>query len=214
MPIFFNLKRVRDFLMLHGEVYTMRRNPPKNLVTSAVTGSYYKQKCIATVQLEMIDEAADMGFLDLSKYVDKSGFKAIWAWARAAKNLHKTDKLVVLLVKVVKKYLPWKFAPWLLDHLEGKHSNIVYMGYNNTSFIMSSVDGEATSQISPHIKDTLYKDRIVDKNMIDVLNWDYDIVLIDKPEKKKGVKPKREDPKISDYLKDPEKTGELSNIED
>ena len=66
--IYFNVREVREYLVTHGEVYTIR-NPRSEGTTDAVHGNYRKQTKICRVQVELvtknitsIDQLVDYAF--------------------------------------------------------------------------------------------------------------------------------------------------------
>ena len=71
MVLFFNVKLVREYLLENGEVYTLRKLRKRIGNDVAVTGSYYKQNKIATINIELVGKIAKWS--ELIKYVMKSG---------------------------------------------------------------------------------------------------------------------------------------------
>jgi hypothetical protein len=74
--IFFNVKEVRDFLMLNGYVFTLRKNRSEGQAI-AVVGSYFDHKPIASVFVKLILENVYNAH-QLSAYVAGSGIKALF----------------------------------------------------------------------------------------------------------------------------------------
>jgi hypothetical protein len=72
--IFFNVKEVRQFLMLNGYVFTLRK--PRNVGEAiAVVGNYYKYEPIGKVFVQLIKEDIKHPH-ELSPYVNGSGIEA------------------------------------------------------------------------------------------------------------------------------------------
>lgn len=69
--IFFNVREVREYLMTHGEVYTLR-NPRAEGTTDAVKGDYRKQERLCRVQVELITKDVKSSE-QLEEYAFKSG---------------------------------------------------------------------------------------------------------------------------------------------
>lgn len=69
--IYFNVKEIRNYLLTHGIVYTIR-NPRSEGITDAVQGSYMKYVKICKVNVKLIEEKiTSIGQLD--KYAFQSG---------------------------------------------------------------------------------------------------------------------------------------------
>lgn len=76
MPIFFNVKSVREFLLDKGYVYTLRKKRKRVGNDVAVVGSYYKRKTIAKVWIERVGITQIFHWIELAPYFDESGLKS------------------------------------------------------------------------------------------------------------------------------------------
>lgn len=99
MTIFFNVLKVRNYLIKHGFVYTVRK-PRATGIDTAVYGNYFNNTKICNVIVKEIGAATP----ELLKYkVKHSGFKTAEEWIYVINKL-KTDinKSKLYKVKVIK----------------------------------------------------------------------------------------------------------------
>jgi hypothetical protein len=84
--IFFNVEEARNYLMEHGEVYSLRwkRHTGRARV---LKGSYYKHEDLGFATVELVKMAPTIK--DLLKHVDKSGFENVTLWILAAREHYK-----------------------------------------------------------------------------------------------------------------------------
>jgi len=93
MPIFFNIKEARDYLIANKMVYTLRK-PRKTGDASIMTGNRYRGsvKKIGSGYVSFVEQIVNDK--QLEKYVEQSGFKSIEKWrekAKDCKQLYKVD---------------------------------------------------------------------------------------------------------------------------
>jgi len=88
MPIFFNVKPVREFLIKNGFVYTLRKRRGRVGNDVAVHGSYYKRKTIAKVFILEVPIGKIENSEMLTGFFDESGLKSSASeWFELAKKL-------------------------------------------------------------------------------------------------------------------------------
>lgn len=93
MPIYFNIKEAREYLLKHGEVYTLRK-PRKVGNASIMIGNRYRQnvKKIGNGYVSFVEQIVNDK--QLEKYVEQSGFKSIEKWRE------KSDKKYLKIYRV------------------------------------------------------------------------------------------------------------------
>lgn len=98
--IFFNVEPVREFLIINGYVYTLRKKRFRIGNDIAVYGSYYKHKIIAKVFIETVPIGQVTNSEILAVYFDYSGLKGSASeWFELAKKLS-GDELYLYKVSV------------------------------------------------------------------------------------------------------------------
>lgn len=85
MAIFFNVQEVRDYLLVHGEVYTLRQLR-RTGYDVAVTGSFRNMVVFANVYIRQVKPI--YASFELNPYVKDSGLGDSEEWLRLAKNMH------------------------------------------------------------------------------------------------------------------------------
>ena len=93
MPIFFNIKEARDYLIANKMVYTLRK-PRKTGDASIMIGHRYRDsvKKIGNGYVSFVEQIVNDK--QLERYVEQSGFKSIEKWrekAKDCKQLYKVD---------------------------------------------------------------------------------------------------------------------------
>ena len=85
MPIFFNIKEARDYLIANKMVYTLRK-PRKTGDASIMIGNRYRGsvKKIGNGYVSFVEQIVNDK--QLEKYVEQSGFKSIEKWREKAKD--------------------------------------------------------------------------------------------------------------------------------
>ena len=85
MPLFFNIKEARDYLIANKMVYTLRK-PRKTGNASIMIGSRYRGsvKKIGNGYVSFVEQIVNDK--QLGKYVKQSGFKSIEKWREKAKD--------------------------------------------------------------------------------------------------------------------------------
>lgn len=83
--IFFNIKPVREFLVVEGHVYTLR-SPRRTGIEMAVHGTHYYSKKIFMVSTELVIEGVTSAS-QLREYAGMSGLTSAEEWFRLALKL-------------------------------------------------------------------------------------------------------------------------------
>jgi len=106
--MFFNVREVRDYLLRHGYVFSLRK-PRKSPIMRdlAVHGSRYNHKRIGPVTVILADSNTITTELPLIKYVDRSGLykpslgiiRSSEEWLALARKISNTDDLRLYFVK-------------------------------------------------------------------------------------------------------------------
>jgi len=110
MIMFFNVKKVREFLLKEGYIYTLRKKRKRVGEDVAVKGNYYKQDWLAWIHIEFIKSIHS--FLELVFFVAESGLApknivdskkgmASLKWFDLAKKMSKTYPLYLYKVRVI-----------------------------------------------------------------------------------------------------------------
>jgi hypothetical protein len=90
--IFFNVESVREYLIKHGHVYTVRKATRRTGKDVAVHGNYYKQNRIGRV--EVFPEIPELTSAEqLEPYVGSSGLPSAEKWFNKAVKLHKNQPM-------------------------------------------------------------------------------------------------------------------------
>jgi len=118
MPISFSYPNVRKFLVEHGHVYTIRKNPRRisrktGIETTHATnnGNFYRPELTTWSVPVIVERIEDLDFktdgnkisvesTQLKPYVKESGWKTAQEWASAYKVLQGDRMLGVALFKV------------------------------------------------------------------------------------------------------------------
>jgi hypothetical protein len=95
LVIWFNVPEAREYLLKHGEVYTLRRKERREGKEVLMYGGFGKK---GEVNVKFVREILDWN--ELNRYVDKSGFRTVDEWIRKAKGSRFLYH-VVLLSKTV-----------------------------------------------------------------------------------------------------------------
>jgi len=85
MVMFFNVKMVRDFLIEHGEVYTLRKLRKRLGSDVAVFGALYKHTTFAKINITFIGKITSAN--QLENYVYKSGLNSAKEWFSKATEM-------------------------------------------------------------------------------------------------------------------------------
>jgi len=110
--IFFNIDKVRGYLLQNGIVYTLRKRGRREGRDEAVKGDLKHYTRVATVHVQRITEARQevTNPQELLPYVEKSGLyneqdgklASAIAWYSQAKELHKNEPLQLYAVTVIR----------------------------------------------------------------------------------------------------------------
>lgn len=88
MTMFFNVESVREYLLKHGHVYSLRRVGRRTGNDVAVHGSYYKNTRIGRIEVHI--ELPEVNSEEqLKPYVGSSGISSAKEWFEKGKKLHK-----------------------------------------------------------------------------------------------------------------------------
>jgi hypothetical protein len=100
-PIYFNVRTVREYLVTNGHVYTLRK--PRGVgITDAVTGSYFKHKTFAKVEVKLVITDVLMS-TQLDPYFGESGlFSSSYKWLELA-QIMSGGKLNLYKVTIVER---------------------------------------------------------------------------------------------------------------
>ena len=110
--IFFNVPEVKDYLLEHGFVFSLRKKRRTTGTCKAVTGSYKKWKQFAIV--DVVEEMEVTNHMMLYPFVKDSGFLtperdvsyAAFYWYELARRMSKFKKTTFTLYKVMLKKIP------------------------------------------------------------------------------------------------------------
>jgi hypothetical protein len=95
MVMWFNVSESREYLLKHGQVYTLRPKKRREGKEILSYGGFGKK---GEVNVKFVKEILDWN--ELNRYVDKSGFRTVDEWVRKAKG-NRFLYHVVLLSKTV-----------------------------------------------------------------------------------------------------------------
>jgi len=93
MTMFFNVKPVREHLIKHGHVYTLRKATRKAGKDTAFYGDRFKGELTKIGRIEIFIEMRAISPNQLEPYVNNSGMPSAEEWWKAAVKIHKGEPM-------------------------------------------------------------------------------------------------------------------------